>query len=42
MKIIIIIKMLAEKQYEVVKSIDPEIKLPDFNPKRCYLQITWF
>lgn len=24
MKIIIIIKMLAEKQYEVVKSIDPE------------------
>ena len=25
MKIIIIIKMLAEKKYEVVKSIDPEI-----------------
>ena len=24
MKIIIIIKMLAEKKYEVVKSIDPE------------------
>lgn len=42
MKVIIIIKMLAEKQCEVVKSIDPEIKLPDLNLKHCYLQIIWF